>query len=131
MTRLTSKVPLLSPRMVPAALCWLFWNYGRNKVRGTGNKNVLRVSICFIWTHTFHRYDRVFRTFTGRVLRRGRGNMLERLCLKLLNISQLPAVVALVPRTTPPLQLGQELVGDLIRGSEVGLISTNMTHDMT
>lgn len=54
--------------------------------------------------------------------------MLERLCLKLLNISQLPAVVALVPRTTPPLQLGQDLVGDLICGSEVGLISTNMTH---
>lgn len=54
--------------------------------------------------------------------------MLERLCLKLLNISGLPAVVALVPRTTPPLQLGQDLEGNLIRGSEVGLISTNMTH---
>lgn len=77
---------------------------------------------------TFHHYDPVFRTFTGRVLRRGRGNMLERLCLKLLNISRLPAVVALVPRTTPPFQLGQDLVGDLIRGSEVGLISTNITH---
>lgn len=50
MTQLTSKVPLLSPRMVPAALCWLFWNYSGNKVRRTGNKNVLRVSICFIWT---------------------------------------------------------------------------------
>lgn len=77
---------------------------------------------------TFHHYDRVFRTFAGRVLRRGRGNVLGRLCLKLLNISQLPAVVALVPRATPPLQLGYDLVGDLIRGSEVGLISTNTTH---
>lgn len=82
----------------------------------------------YLDSDTFHRYNRVFRTFTGRVLRRGRGNMLERLCLKLLNISRLPAVVALVPRTTPPLQLGQDLVGDLIRGSEVGLISTNMAH---
>lgn len=81
----------------------------------------------YLDSDTFHRYDGVFRTFTGRVLRRGRGNMLERLCLKLLHISRLPAVVALVPRTTPPLQLGQDLVGDLIRGSEVGLISTNIT----
>lgn len=54
--------------------------------------------------------------------------MLERLCLKLLNIFQLPAVVALVTRTASPLQLGYGLVGDLIRGPEVGLISANITH---
>lgn len=52
--------------------------------------------------------------------------MLERLCLKLPNIFQLPAVVALVARTAAPLQLGYALVGDLIRGPEVGLISANI-----
>lgn len=54
--------------------------------------------------------------------------MLERLCLQLPRIFQLPAVVALVPRTAAPLQLGDALVGDLIGGPEVGLISANMTH---
>lgn len=53
--------------------------------------------------------------------------MLDRLSLKLLEIFQLSAVVALVPRTASPLQLGYRLVGDLIRGPEVGLISANMT----
>lgn len=52
--------------------------------------------------------------------------MLERLSLKLLHIFQLPAVIALVARTASPLQLGHRLVGDLIRGPEVGLISANM-----
>lgn len=51
--------------------------------------------------------------------------MLERLCLELLYVFELPAVVALVPRTAPPLQLGHGLVGDLIRGPEVRLISVN------
>lgn len=52
--------------------------------------------------------------------------MLERFCLKLLSVFQLPAVVALVAWTASPLQLGYGLVGDLIRGPEVGLISANI-----
>lgn len=56
--------------------------------------------------------------------------MLERLRLEQLHIFQLPAVVALVARTAAPLQLGHGLEGDLIRGSEMGLISASIKHEI-